>query len=346
MTEPLYTVFTDGGGVVVEDVPLPVAADYLTNARLARGWSACGCVLIRSTEELSAALATDQSGSQSDHSRDLPVSRADGRGYGHLAGDKPAPARHEERAMSRELLQQALDALEIGREAAQEVADRFHAEMAGYKQRRHDALDADVQNIDRAIDALRAALAAPQGEPVAWQWLDSGHFRKKLPYGANSGEWIPLYTASPPAAPSVPASHLQPVGDLRAAKWLDPECADAGACQSLRFKAPSAPVGWKLVPVEPTEEMLRMARACFTARNLYRAMVAAAPEAPSVPAWVACSERVPDADIDVLAFIGPEMYIANYEPDGWYDARTFAPLDGITHWMDLPEAPSDKEADK
>ncbi len=62
--------------------------------------------------------------------------------------------------MTREVMQQALEALEKGREAAQEVADRFHAEMAGYKQRRHDALDADVQSIDRAITALRAALSA------------------------------------------------------------------------------------------------------------------------------------------------------------------------------------------
>jgi hypothetical protein len=29
----------------------------------------------------------------------------------------------------------------------------------------------------------------------------------------------------------------EPVADLRCAFWLDPECADAGACQSLKFKA-------------------------------------------------------------------------------------------------------------
>lgn len=29
----------------------------------------------------------------------------------------------------------------------------------------------------------------------------------------------------------------EPVADLRRAFWLDPECADAGACQSLKFKA-------------------------------------------------------------------------------------------------------------
>jgi hypothetical protein len=34
-------------------------------------------------------------------------------------------------------------------------------------------------------------------EPVAWQWLDSGHFRKKLPATAETGAWRPLYTHPP-----------------------------------------------------------------------------------------------------------------------------------------------------
>lgn len=32
------------------------------------------------------------------------------------------------------------------------------------------------------------------------------------------------------------------IADLRCAKWLDPECADKGACQSLKFKRPADPV--------------------------------------------------------------------------------------------------------
>jgi hypothetical protein len=65
-----------------------------------------------------------------------------------------------------------------------------------------------------ASDALRAALAQqdePKGggnlppplqaesvqEPVAWQWLNTGHFRKKLPVTAEPGVWTPLYTAPP-----------------------------------------------------------------------------------------------------------------------------------------------------
>ena len=30
-------------------------------------------------------------------------------------------------------------------------------------------------------------------EPVAWQWLHSGHFRKKIPANANKLEWYPLF---------------------------------------------------------------------------------------------------------------------------------------------------------
>ena len=34
-------------------------------------------------------------------------------------------------------------------------------------------------------------------EPVAWQWLRSAHFRKKLPKNADITAWNPLYTTPP-----------------------------------------------------------------------------------------------------------------------------------------------------
>jgi len=40
-------------------------------------------------------------------------------------------------------------------------------------------------------------LAQPAQEPVAWQWLGSAHFRKKLPKNADITAWNPLY-ANPP----------------------------------------------------------------------------------------------------------------------------------------------------
>jgi hypothetical protein len=42
-----------------------------------------------------------------------------------------------------------------------------------------------------------AALAQQEQEPVAWQWLNTAHFRKKLPANAESGAWNPLYTHPP-----------------------------------------------------------------------------------------------------------------------------------------------------
>jgi hypothetical protein len=67
---------------------------------------------------------------------------------------------------------------------------------------------------EAAITALRDALAQqdePKGggnlppplqaepvqEPVAWQWLNTAHFRKNLPVNAEPGAWNPLYTRPP-----------------------------------------------------------------------------------------------------------------------------------------------------
>jgi len=97
----------------------------------------------------------------------------------------------------REAAQQALEALEIGYDSARAEAAQYHAAMAGYRPERHAAMDADVAKIAKAITALRAALAQEEQEPVAWQWLNTAHFRKDLPANAESGAWNPLY-AHPP----------------------------------------------------------------------------------------------------------------------------------------------------
>ena len=52
-----------------------------------------------------------------------------------------------------------------------------------------------VTNSIDAITSLRQAIAeAEKQEPVAWQWLTTAHFRKKLPKDAEKGAWNPLYT--------------------------------------------------------------------------------------------------------------------------------------------------------
>ena len=60
--------------------------------------------------------------------------------------------------MNRELMQQALEALEIGHDAAQAEAAQYHQSMAGYKRLRHIAMDVAVQQIADAIAAVKAAL--------------------------------------------------------------------------------------------------------------------------------------------------------------------------------------------
>jgi hypothetical protein len=74
----------------------------------------------------------------------------------------------------------------------------------------------------------------------------------------------------------------------------------------------------------------------------------APPAAPSVPAsqWIACSEQLPDANIEVLAFADEAMYLAVYEPDGWWSPGCGYMRHRVTHWMDLPAAPSDEEKER
>jgi hypothetical protein len=48
---------------------------------------------------------------------------------------------------------------------------------------------------DHIVDANN--MVQPAQEPVAWQWLGSAHFRKKLPKNADITAWNPLYTNPP-----------------------------------------------------------------------------------------------------------------------------------------------------
>lgn len=66
---------------------------------------------------------------------------------------------HQQQQADTALLRQALAALETSRDYAFETAQQFHIEMRGYKQQRHDAMDADVKQIDEVITALRTRLS-------------------------------------------------------------------------------------------------------------------------------------------------------------------------------------------
>ncbi len=84
----------------------------------------------------------------------------------------------------------------------------------------HEYSDDFYQSVSDAIDTCKEALEQPaqdadfvfickhcgdeigikwldeskEQEPVAWQWLKSGHMRKKIPKTATPEHWRPLYT--------------------------------------------------------------------------------------------------------------------------------------------------------
>ena len=62
------------------------------------------------------------------------------------------------------------------------------------------------------------------------------------------------------------------------------------------------------------------------------------------PKWIPVTERLPDDDSDVLAYlrIGEEgrIYPANYAKGMWFDCIFNTPAtENTTHWMPLPEPP-------
>ena len=105
----------------------------------------------------------------------------------------------------------------------------------------------DVEKLDGGLSALTDVL----GQHVGWMvFLDANDVSNAAMYPLNE-ELVAMSAAM---------------------RW--------GACVMRVYTAPKVPEGWKLVPVEPTEEMLN---ACWDTPyssyiRKYKAMLAAAPE--------------------------------------------------------------------
>jgi hypothetical protein len=101
--------------------------------------------------------------------------------------------------MSIEAMKQMVEALEI---AAEGGGVDFYA----YAKEGRQAIAEASQNglycegyrngyaFGEAAGKRQAIAEAEKQEPVAWQWLTTAHFRKKLPKDAEKGAWNPLYT--------------------------------------------------------------------------------------------------------------------------------------------------------
>lgn len=118
-----------------------------------------------------------------------------------------------------------------------------------------------------------------------------------------------------------------------------------------RLNSPEVSDGWKLVPIEPTQNMVDahisgMQLAGFS--RAYRDMLAAAPEPQNqqqnIPenitqGWIKCSDQMPEDDTLCL---GADEYgvIWTMHFDGEFRADTGWPPDlNVTHWMPLQPAP-------
>ena len=175
--------------------------------------------------------------------------------------------------MTRELLQQALEALELGYDSVKAEADQFHAAMAGYKPKRHAQMDADVQQIAAAITAICAALAAPQGEAGAvynpWReslenCISGDNYLRASEYLSLIEDLDDLYRLrAVPTAPqgepvaytlSVELAYARMDSDHTGAYWIKPQDDDLDDWIPLYASPPAAPS-----VAEVTDEMAEAA---------------------------------------------------------------------------------------
>jgi hypothetical protein len=68
---------------------------------------------------------------------------------------------------------------------------------------------------------IQAIEQAEQAQPVAWQWLNTAHFRKKLPKDAEQGAWTPLYTAPPQRQPLPSEPTKEMIDAAERIDWAD-----------------------------------------------------------------------------------------------------------------------------
>jgi hypothetical protein len=113
----------------------------------------------------------------------------------------------------------------------------------------------------------------------------------------------------------------------------------------------SVPDGYAIVPIAPTQEMIKAAldKPCFDplgellpwshiTRTSYAAMLAAAPAAPAADAWIPVSERLPDIAQEVIVhseFDGVCAGVLDSYGE-WFAPCSEYKLIRVTSWMPMP----------
>ncbi|MCE0399667.1 DUF551 domain-containing protein [Klebsiella pneumoniae] len=115
----------------------------------------------------------------------------------------------------------------------------------------------------------------------------------------------------------------------------------------LAGNSPVIPEGYVMVPKEPTEQMYDAGDRQMATKQVWDAMLAAAPQqhnAPQnipeiIPGWIPVSERMPENDGAYLCW--DNRYVTTYAfIFGAWQANQFV-AKNITHWMPLPAAPQE-----
>lgn len=144
---------------------------------------------------------------------------------------------------------------------------------------------------DDVVELARIALASLEAEPVAWL-LSGGGAKNHVSFDSGNAyadplrEVTPLYTA-PPAPVSVPDA-MEMDDDFDSAfehgKAVGWNAYRAAMLQGADGNSPVIPDGWKLVPIDPTKDMLRAGQSVvgfwLNTVHCYSKMLAAAPAAP------------------------------------------------------------------
>ncbi len=119
--------------------------------------------------------------------------------------------------------------------------------------------------------SIRAHLTRPEPMPIAWANINKHGDITRTSNKRDAWAKTPLYAAQP-----TPAPHPD--------EFVCPYCFDQGAAPV------PVPPGWKLVPVEPTYEMIREAQiaqeqfGAMSHGGVYRVMLEAAPPPPGIAA--------------------------------------------------------------
>ncbi|XED11735.1 DUF551 domain-containing protein [Klebsiella michiganensis] len=124
----------------------------------------------------------------------------------------------------------------------------------------------------------------------------------------------------------------------------------------LAGNSPVIPEGYVMVPKEPTEQMYDAGDRQMATKQVWDAMLAAAPQqhnAPQnipeiIPGWIPVSERIPEDKPGCYEYLVFETLNNRVAHDYWNvpDAGEFTPFwnhygEYVTHWMPLPASPQE-----